>query len=144
MLKEFKAFAIKGNVVDMAVGVVIGAAFGAIVTSLVNDVMMPPLGLLIGKVDFKEKFIPLSADAEKYVTVKAATDAGAPILKYGMFLNTCINFLIVAFAVFIAVKLISKLLPPPPPPPPAMKDCPQCAMPVPVKAVKCGHCQSSL
>ena len=144
MLKEFRDFAIKGNVVDLAVGIIIGTAFGKIVSSLVGDVIMPPLGMLIGKVDIKDKFIPLTTEAEKFTTVKAAMDAGAPILKWGMFVTTVIDFLLVAFAVFMVVQLITRLRPPPPPAPPSTKDCPACAMPVPVKAVKCGHCQSAV
>lgn len=143
MFKEFKDFAVKGNVVDMAVGVIIGAAFGGIVTSLVNDVIMPPIGILVGKVDFKDKFIPLSDEAMRFTSSKAAMDAGAPILRWGMFLNTLINFLFVAGAIFLVVKFINRLRPPAPPPPAATKDCPMCAMAVPIKAVKCGHCQSS-
>ena len=144
MLKEFRDFAVKGNVVDLAVGIIIGAAFGKIISSLVGDVIMPPLGLLIGKVDIKDKFIPLSTEAEKFTSVKAAMDAGAPVLRWGMFVTTVIDFLLVAFAVFMVVKLVTRMRPPPPPAPPSTKDCPMCAMPVPMNAVKCGHCQSTL
>ncbi len=116
MLKEFKEFAIKGNVVDMAVGVIIGAAFGKIVTSLVADIIMPPLGLLIGKVDFKDKFLPLNEEAAKALSLKDAADKGLPVLRYGVFLNSVIDFLLVAMAIFIVIKLIAKLRPPAPPP----------------------------
>jgi large conductance mechanosensitive channel len=122
MLKEFKEFAMRGNVVDMAVGIVIGAAFGKIVTSLVNDVVMPPIGLLMGNVDFSNLFVSLRGE---YVSVAAAEAAGAPIIKFGMFINTVLDFLLVAFAIFIVIKAINKLkrqqqaAPPPPPGPSA-------------------------
>lgn len=106
MLKEFKEFAMRGNVVDMAVGIVIGAAFGKIVTSLVNDVVMPPIGLLMGNVDFGNLFVSLSGD---YASVAAAEEAGAPIIKYGMFINTLLDFVIVAFAIFVVIKAMNKL-----------------------------------
>jgi large conductance mechanosensitive channel len=106
MLKEFKEFAMRGNVVDMAVGIIIGAAFGKIVTSLVNDVIMPPIGLLLGSVDFSNLFVNLGGD---YTTVAAAETAGAPIIKYGMFINTVLDFLIVAFAIFLVIKALNKL-----------------------------------
>ena len=120
MLKEFKEFAMRGNVVDMAVGVIIGAAFGKIVTSLVNDVIMPPIGLLLGSVDFSNLFLNLGGD---YATVTAAETAGAPIVKYGMFINTVLDFVIVAFVIFMVIKGLNKLkrqqaaqpLPPPAP-----------------------------
>lgn len=144
MLKDFKEFALKGNVVDLAVGVIIGAAFGKIVSSLVNDVLMPPLGKLIGNVDFSSLFYPLDEKAKAAHSLKELTDSGGAALKYGLFLNNVLDFLLVAFAIFVMVKIITKLRPAPPPPPPATKDCPQCAMAVPVKAVKCGHCQSAL
>lgn len=148
MLKEFKAFAVKGNVVDMAVGVVIGAAFGGIVTNLVENIIMPPLGFIVGKVDFSNLFIPLDEKARKAAESVSPLEIlkkdGGTAIKYGLFINSLLNFLIVALAIFMVVKFISRLLPPPPPAPPATKDCPQCAMAVPVKAVKCGHCQSAL
>src|SRR5688572_28475308 len=106
MLKEFKEFAMRGNVVDLAIGVIIGAAFGKIVTSLVNDVLMPPIGLLLGNVDFSNLFLSLNGD---YATVEAATTAGAPIVKYGLFINTVIDFVIVAFVIFMVVKGINRL-----------------------------------
>ena len=106
MLKEFKEFAMRGNVVDLAIGVIIGAAFGKIVTSLVNDVLMPPIGLLLGNVDFGNLFVNLKGN---YETVEAATSAGAPIVKYGLFINTVIDFVIVAFVIFLVVKGINRL-----------------------------------
>jgi large conductance mechanosensitive channel len=106
MLKEFKEFAMRGNVVDMAVGIVIGAAFGKIVTSFVNDVIMPPIGLLLGSVDFSNLFVNLDGD---YTTVTAAETAGAPIIKYGVFINTVLDFVIVAFAIFLVIKALNKL-----------------------------------
>ena len=108
MLKEFKEFAMRGNVMDMAIGIVIGAAFGKIVTSLVNDVIMPPIGLLMGNVDFSNLFLNLSLDAD-YATVAAAEEAGAPIIKYGMFINTILDFVIVAFAIFMVIRALNKL-----------------------------------
>jgi large conductance mechanosensitive channel len=144
MFKDFKEFAMKGNVVDMAVGVIIGAAFGKIISSLVADVIMPPLGKIIGNVDFSNLFYPLDDKARAAHSLKELTDSGGAAIKYGVFINTALDFVIVAFAIFLVVKAINKVRPAPPPPPPATKDCPQCAMPVPLKAVKCGHCQSAL
>jgi large conductance mechanosensitive channel len=112
MLKEFREFAMKGNVVDMAVGVIIGAAFGKIVTSLVDDIIMPPIGLLLGKVDFTKLFINLSAT--HYETLDEATKAGAPVIRYGVFINTCLNFLIVAFSIFIVIRQMNRLRGPEP------------------------------
>lgn len=149
MIGEFKKFIMRGNVLDMAVGIVIGAAFGAIVSSFVADVLMPPLGLLLGGVDFSNLFMVLKegATAGPYATLDMAKDAGAVVLSYGLFLNKVISFLIVAFAIFLLLRMVNKLLPPPPPPPaapPATKDCPKCLMAVPVKATKCGHCTSDI
>jgi large conductance mechanosensitive channel len=124
MLKEFKEFAMRGNVMDMAVGIIIGAAFGKIVTSLVNDIIMPPIGLLMGNVDFSNLFVNLTMGSE-YASVAAAESAGAPIIKYGMFINTVLDFVIVAFAIFLVIRAINKLrkkqeaAPPAPPAPPA-------------------------
>src|SRR5258708_20864683 len=127
MLKEFKEFAMRGNVLDLAVGVIIGAAFGKIVASLVDDVLMPPLGRLLGHVDFSSKFINLSD--KTYETLAAAKAAGAPTLNYGNFINTIINFLIVAFAIFLVVRAVNRLTGEPPPAPfAATKDCPQCGL----------------
>ena len=141
MLKEFKEFAMRGNVVDLAVGVIIGAAFGKIVSSLVEDVLMPPIGRLLGRVDFSGLFISL--DGKSYETLKLAKEASAPTLNYGIFFNTVINFIIVAFCVFLAVKQINRFAPKPAAVP-TTKDCPQCAMPVPLTAKRCGHCTTQL
>ena len=141
MLKEFKEFAMRGSVLDLAVGVIIGAAFGKVVSSLVDDVIMPPIGRVVGHVDFSNLFISLS---EKHAeTLAAAKAAGIPTLNYGAFLNTIINFLIVAFAVFLLVRSVNKWLPKPTVPV-TTKDCPQCAMPIPISAKKCGHCTSAV
>jgi len=143
VLKEFKEFAMRGNVMDLAVGVIIGAAFGKIVSSLVEDVIMPPIGLLLKHVTFSDLF--LSLDGKVYETLKAARDAGAPTLNYGIFLNTVINFLIVAFCIFLVVKQINRFaVKPAPAAAPTTKDCPQCAMPIPLAAKRCGHCTALL
>jgi large conductance mechanosensitive channel len=143
MLKEFKEFAMKGNVLDLAVGVIIGASFGKIVTSLVDDIVMPPIGRLIGHVDFSSKFINLSDKA--YDTLAAAKAAGAPTLNYGNFINTIINFLIVAFAIFLLVRMVNRwTVNPAPAVVPTTKDCPHCAMAIPLAARRCGHCTSQL
>ena len=141
MLKEFKEFAMRGNVMDLAVGVIIGAAFGKIVSSLVEDVIMPPIGLLLNHVTFSDLFISL--DGKTYQTLKLAKEASAPTLNYGNFLNTVINFLIVAFCVFLVVKQINRFAPKPAAVP-TTKDCPQCAMPIPIAAKRCGHCTTQL
>jgi large conductance mechanosensitive channel len=143
MLKEFKEFAMRGNVVDLAVGVIIGGAFGKIVSSLVEDVMMPPLGLLLGKVSFSDRFISLSGT--HFETLLEAKKVAAPTLNYGLFLNTVINFLIVAFVVFLVVQWMNRLTKKPAPPAaPTTKDCPQCAMTIPIAARRCGHCTAQL
>ena len=143
MLKEFKDFAMRGNVLDLAVGVIIGAAFGKIVSSLVDDILMPPIGKVLGHVDFANLFINLGETS--YPTITAAKAAGSPTLNYGIFLNAIINFLIVAFAVFLLVRTVNRwTVKPAPAAAPTTKDCPQCAMPVPVAAKKCGHCTSAL
>ena len=127
MLNEFKEFAMRGNVMDMAIGIIIGAAFGKIVTSLVNDIIMPPIGLLMGNVDFSNLFLNLSMDAE-YASVAAAEAAGAPIVKYGIFINTVLDFVIVAFVIFLVIRGLNKLrrkqeaAPPPPPPGPTAEE----------------------
>lgn len=141
MFREFKEFAMRGNVLDLAVGVILGAAFGKIVSSLVDDVLMPPLGKVLGRVDFSNLFINLSD--KSYDTLVAAKAAGAPTLNYGNFINTIINFVIVAFSIFILVRSVNKWMPKPPAPV-TTKDCPQCAMPIPVAAKKCGHCTSAV
>ncbi len=143
MLKEFKEFAMRGNVVDLAVGVIIGAAFGKIVASLVEDVIMPPIGRLLGHVDFSGLFINLSD--KSYETLAAAKAAGAPTLNYGIFVNSMINFLIVTFAVFLVVQQVNRWTKKPEAPtPPTTRDCPQCAMTIPLAAKRCGHCTAQL
>jgi large conductance mechanosensitive channel len=129
MLKEFREFAVKGNAIDMAVGLVIGAAFGKIVTSLVNDIIMPPIGLLLGKMDFSSLAIQLNE--------KTA-------IKYGLFINNLIDFVIVAFAIFLVIKQINRLKKAPLPPEPSTKDCPKCCSSIPIKATRCPHCTSEL
>ena len=141
MLKEFKEFAMRGNVLDLAVGIVIGAAFGKIVTSLVNDVLMPPIGLLVKNIDFKDLFINLSSKA--YPTIAAAKADGAPTLNYGMFLNTIFEFIIVAFAVFLLVRMVNRALPKPVAAT-TTQDCPFCRTGIPLAATRCPHCTSDL
>jgi len=145
MLKEFKAFAMRGNVLDMAVGVVIGAAFGKIVSSFVADMLMPPLGLLLGKVDFSNLFVTLSA-SKSFNTLAEAKAAGVPTLNYGLFINTVIDFLIVAFAIFLLIRQVNRLTAKPEaaPGPPTTKDCPFCLSTIPIKATRCPHCTSEL
>ena len=140
MLKDFKAFVMKGNVLDLAVAVVIGAAFGAVVTSLVNDIVMPPIGLLLGNADFKDLFVRLNG--QSYATLAAAKAAAAPVIAYGQFLNTIVNFLIVAFVIFLVVRSASKLQKPAAAP--TTKDCPQCFTAIPILAKRCPHCTSQL
>jgi large conductance mechanosensitive channel len=143
MLKEFKAFVMRGNVLDMAVGIIIGAAFGKIVASLVDDVIMPPIGRALGHVDFSNLFINLGETS--YPTIAAAKAAGSPTLNYGLFLNTIINFLIVALAIFMLLRVVNRwLVKPAPAAAPTTRDCPQCAMAIPLAAKKCGHCTSTL
>ncbi len=143
MLTEFKKFAMRGNVIDLAVGVIIGAAFGKIVTSLVSDVIMPPIGVLMGGLDFSNIFINLSGG--DYATLQAAKEAGAATINVGLFLNTVIDFAIVALAIFLVVKQINRFAPPPPPPPPAAtKECGFCASTIPLKATRCPQCTSQL
>ena len=142
MLSEFKAFIMRGNVVDLAVGIVIGAAFTTVVNSFVNDLLMPPIGLALGKVDFANLFISLTG--QPYPSVAAAKAAGAPTFNYGMFINNVINFLIVGFVVFLLVKQVNRLQGPPPAAAPPTKACPQCAMDIPRAARRCPHCTSEL
>jgi len=143
MLKEFKEFAMRGNVLDMAVGIIIGAAFGQIVNSFVQDVMMPPIGRLLGHVDFSNLFVSLTG--AHYDTLAAAKAAGAATLNYGVFLNTIINFLIVAFAVFLLVRQVNRFAAKPAPAAaPTTRDCPYCLSAIPLKATKCGHCTSEV
>ena len=142
MLKEFKAFVMKGNVLDLAVAVIIGAAFGAIVTSMVNDIIMPPIGMILGHMDFKELF--LSLNGQSYATMAAAKAAAAPVMAYGQFLNTVINFLIVAFVIFMVVRTANKLQRAPAPAAPTTKDCKFCCQAIPIPATRCPHCTSQL
>lgn len=143
MLKEFRAFIARGNVVDLAIGVIIGGAFGKIVTSLVNDIIMPPIGLILGNVNFSDLFISLNG--KSFASLAEAQAAGVPTLNYGLFLNTVIDFLIVAFVVFLLVKQINRLKKPEPAPTAsATKDCPYCLSAIPLKATRCPHCTSEL
>jgi large conductance mechanosensitive channel len=148
MLKEFKEFAMRGNVVDMAVGIIIGAAFGTIVKSLVADIIMPPIGLLLGNVDFTDLFVVLKqgATAGPYLTLVDAQKAGAVTLNYGVFANTVISFIIVAFSVFLLIRAINKMKrkEEAPPEEPTTKECPHCLSSIPLKATRCGHCTSEL
>ena len=141
MFKEFKEFAMRGSVLDLAVGVIIGAAFGKIVSSLVDDILMPPLGQLLHNVNFSDLFINLSPTP--YANLKDAKAVGAATLNYGNFINTIINFLIVAFTIFVVVRMVNRLMPKAPAPV-TTKDCPQCAMTIPMAAKKCGHCTSAV
>ena len=142
MLKEFKEFAMKGNVLDMAIGVIIGGAFGKIVTSLVSDVLMPPIGLLMGKVDFSSLFLNLSATPQP--SLAAAKAAGTPTVNYGVFLQTVFDFIIIAFVIFLLVKQVNRLKKPDAPTTPNTKDCPLCLSTIPIKATKCAHCTSAV
>ena len=143
MLKEFKAFISRGNVMDLAVAVIIGAAFGKIVTALVEGVLMPPIGLLLGRVDFSSLFVALDRSKGVPESLKLAKDAGIPVIAYGQLLNEIIGFLIVAAAVFVVVKQANRFKQPDAPPP-ATKECPFCASSIPVKATRCAHCTSAL
>jgi len=143
MLEEFKKFAMRGNVIDLAVGFIMGGAFGAIVNSFVNDIIMPPIGLLLGKVDFRGLFIDLSGQG--YKTLEAAKAANAATINYGMFINTIINFVIVAFALFLLIRAVNQLTTKPAPPAaPTEKECPFCFSKIPIKATRCPHCTSQL
>ena len=147
MLKEFKEFAVKGNAVDLAVGVIIGAAFGSIVTSLVKDILMPPISLITGGLDFSNKFMVLKVGANgasNFATPAQAAAAGAVTWNYGNFITLVINFLIVAFCIFLVVKAMNRLKRPAPEEEPVSKDCPACAMTIPVKATRCPHCTTEL
>ena len=147
MWNDFKAFVMRGNVMDLAVGVIIGAAFGAIVKSLVDDIIMPPLGLVTGGLDFSNQFLLLKEGTKApapYATPAAAHDAGAVTLNYGAFLNNVLTFLIVALAIFVIVRLVNRLYRQPAPPTPDTKPCPYCTMSVSLKATRCPHCTSEL
>ena len=142
MLNDFKTFVLKGNVLDLAVAVIIGTAFGAIVTSLVNDVIMPPVGMILGHIDFKELF--LSLNGTQYPTLAAAKIAAAPVIAYGQFLNTVINFIIVAFVIFLVVRVASKRKGVAAPAIPTTKDCQFCFTAIPIPAKRCPNCTSQL
>jgi large conductance mechanosensitive channel len=147
MLKEFKEFAMRGNVLDLAVGIIIGASFGTIVKSLVDDVIMPPIGLALGNVDFADLFLQLKAGpkaAPPYATLAEAQAAGAVTVNYGVFVNAVITFLIVAFAVFLLVRAANRLQPREAPAAPTTKECPYCRMAIPVGATRCPQCTSEL
>ena len=144
MLKEFKEFAMRGNVLDMAIGIIIGAAFGKIVTSFVSDILMPPLGLIMGKMDFSNLFLNLSG--KTYATLAEAKAAGAPALAYGIFINHVIDFIIVAFAIFMLIRQINRLKREPvaAPAEPSTRECPYCLSSIPLKATRCSQCTSAI
>ncbi|MDQ3546694.1 MAG: large conductance mechanosensitive channel protein MscL [Verrucomicrobiota bacterium] len=147
MFKEFKEFAVKGNAVDLAVGVIIGATFGGIVTSLVKDILMPPISLLTGGLDFSNKFVVLKAGADgatNFATPALAAANKAVTWNYGNFVTLIINFLIVAFCIFLVVRAMNKLKRPAPDEPAVAKECPACVMSIPVKATRCPHCTTDL
>jgi large conductance mechanosensitive channel len=139
VLKEFKEFAMKGNVIDLAIGVILGVAFGKIVTSLVNDIVMPPIGLALGKVDFSNLFLDLSG--ESHATLAQAKEAGAATINYGLFLNTIIEFLIITFVLFLVIRQVNRMRGPAPV---TTKECPRCASPIPLKATRCPNCTSDV
>jgi len=145
MLKEFKEFAMRGNVLDMAIGIIIGAAFGKIISSLVSDVMMPPIGLVLGKVDFSNLYLNLTHNT--YASLQEAKTAGAATINYGSFINTVIDFLIVAFVIFLLTRAINRMKraeASPPAPAATAKECPFCLSSIPPRAIRCAHCTSDL
>ena len=144
MFKEFREFAMRGNVVDMAVGIIIGAAFGKIVSSFVADIIMPPIGVLLGGVDFSEIYVNLSGG--EFATLAAAQEAGAATMNFGIFINTVIDFVIVAFAIFLVIRAMNnmKRKEEAPPAEPTTKDCPHCLSEIPIKATRCAHCTADL
>jgi large conductance mechanosensitive channel len=142
MWKEFRTFILRGNVLELAVAVILGAAFGRVITSLVEDLLMPPVGLALGGVDFKELFVDLSGRG--YATLAEAQAAGAATLRYGLFINTLINFLIVAVTIFLVVRQVNRMFPSTAPAAPITRDCPFCLSPVPLNARRCPHCTSEL
>ena len=147
MWKDFRAFVMRGNVMDLAVGVIIGAAFGSVVKSLVEDLIMPPIGLVTGGLDFSNQFVLLKAGAKApppYATIAAAHDAGAVTLNFGAFINTLLTFIIVALAVFLLVRAVNRMYRQPPPATPNTKACPFCAMSIPLAATRCPNCTSDL
>ena len=142
MLKEFKEFALRGSVIDLAIGVIIGAAFGKIVTSLTNDIIMPPIGLLLGGVNFTDLFIAL--DGNEYASLAAAQAIGAPTINYGVFINAIIDFIIVAFVIFLIVRQMNRMKRAPAPAAPSTKECPYCYTQIPIPAARCPNCTSDL
>jgi large conductance mechanosensitive channel len=142
MLSEFKKFLMRGNVVDLAVALVIGAAFTAVVTSFVNDLLMPPIGRVLGRVSFSDLF--LSLDGQAYSSLAAAKAAGAPTLNYGAFITTIVNFLIIGFAVFLVARTVTRLMAPRAVPAPPTRECPYCTLAIAVRAVRCPHCTAEL
>ena len=143
MLKEFKEFALRGNVLDMAIGIILGVAFGRIITSLVEDIIMPPVGLLLGKVEFSSLFLSLTG--QHFDTLAAAKAAGAPTINYGMFVNHVLNFLIVAFAIFLLVRQVNRFKrQQEAPAAPTTRECPYCLSTIPIKATRCGHCTADV
>jgi len=142
MLKEFKEFALKGNALDLAIAVIIGGAFGKIITSLVNDIIMPPLGLLLGNVNFTDLFVSLNGT--KYASLADAQAAGAATLNYGLFINTIIDFIIVAFIIFLIVRQMNRMKKAPAPAVPTTKECPYCYTQIPIPATRCPNCTSEL
>lgn len=142
MWSEFKKFVMRGNVIDLAVGIIIGGAFGKIITSLVSDIIMPPIGVLLGKVDFASLYINLSGKA--YASLADAKAAGAATINYGLFINTVLDFVIVAFVIFLLVKQVNKLKAAPAPAEPNTKECPYCLSVIPLKATRCPNCTSEL
>ncbi len=141
-ISEFRDFAMKGNVLDMAVGIIIGAAFGGIISSLVKDVIMPPIGMIMGGINFADMFVAL--DGKTYATLAAAQAAAAPTINYGLFINAIINFIIVALAIFVLISRVNAARKKPAPPEPNSKECPFCREMIPKAAVKCSHCTSDL
>ena len=144
MWKEFKEFAVKGNAIDLAVGVIIGAAFGKIVTSIVEDLIMPLVGKIVGNLDFTNLYIPLSDKVPPGMSLADVKKAGFPVFAYGNFLTITLNFIIVAFCIFLVVKALNNMKRPAPDAEPVLKDCPACTMPIPIKAKRCPHCTSEL
>ena len=144
MWKEFKEFAVKGNAIDLAVGVIIGAAFGKIVTSIVEDLLMPPIGRIVGNLNFTDLYLPLSDKITPGMSLADVRKAGLPAFAYGSFITVTINFLIVAFCIFLVVRGINRLKKPSPTAAPVVKDCPACAMTIPIKATRCPHCATDL
>ena len=142
MLKEFKEFAMRGSVIDLAIGIVIGAAFGKIITSFVNDILMPPIGLILGRVNFNDLFISL--DGTKYPSLADAQAAGAATINYGLFINSIIDFLLVAFFIFLIIRQINRMKREPQPAPVSTRECPHCYTQIPIPATRCPNCTSDL